>query len=142
MKRLNTINSFDGAEYHELNDKSLFLRISAPYVIDDSKFSPITQALKNINGTVLSDEQISQSYDFQNGKDNGMELPIGRGRFADIVEVSTEIRESNKTLSESFNDFKESEQRKARQKARLDALNQVRESTTITTTTSSQSESK
>lgn len=129
MKRLNTINSFDGASYHELKDKSLFLRISAPYVIDDSKFSPITQALKNINGTVLTDDQIAQSYDFQDGKDNGMELPIGRGRFADIVEISTEIRESNKNLSESFNDFKESEKRKINQQARLDALNKVRETT-------------
>lgn len=135
MKRLNTINPFDGSKYHELKDKSLFLTISAPYVIDDSKFSPITQAFKNINGSVLSDEQIAQSYDFQNGKDNGMEIPIGRGRFTDIVEVSTELRESNNKLSESFKDFKESEERKARQKARLEALNQVRESTTSSSET-------
>ena len=89
MKRLKTINSFDGAEIIEIKDKSVFTKIDAPYCIDDSKFSPISQALKNINGNTLSDEQIAQSYDFQDGTDNGMELPIGRGRFADIVEVST-----------------------------------------------------
>lgn len=129
MKRLETINSFDGAKLIEVKDKSVFTHISAPYCIDDSKFSPISQALKNINGSTLSDEQISQSYDFKDGKDNGMELPIGRGRFADITEVSTELRQTNQSLAESYKDFKESEDRKARQKARLDALNKVRETT-------------
>lgn len=137
MKRLNTIYSFEGAGYHEFKEKKLYSHISAPYVIDDSKFSPITQALKNINGSTLTDEQLAQSYDFVDGKDNGMSLPIGRGRFADIVEVSTELKESNSRLSESFNDFKETEARKAKQAERLKALSKVRE---VTTSTSSSTE--
>lgn len=129
---LNTIGLNSKMEKIEMDTKSIYLKINAPYVVDDSKFCPVKNALENLKGQVLSDEQIAQSYDFSDGQDNGAELPITRGRFADITEVSAEINKTSNNLKESFDDFKESEERKAKQKARLDMLNATKQAATST----------
>lgn len=124
---LNTVNMFGKLQRFEVDTKHNMTTIKAPYCIDDSKFCPTAEALKNINGTPLTDEQIANSYDFPNGKDNGMSLPIGRGRFNDITELASEVQKNNANLSNSFNEFKEETKRKEYQKKRLDMLNAVKD---------------
>lgn len=124
---LNTVNMFSKLQRFEVDTKHNMTTINAPYCIDDSKFCPTAEALKNINGTPLTDEQIANSYDFPDGKDNGMSLPIGRGRFSDITELSTEVQKHNENLTNSYNEFKDDTNRKEYQKKRLDMLNAVKD---------------
>lgn len=130
MKKFDTINTFDKLSQIDVIEKSQYF--TAPYIVDDSKFSPISEALANINGQTLSDSQIAQSYDFPDGKDNGMTLPIGRGRFADIVDLSSEISKDSANLKEDYQNFEESEKRKAKQAERLNMLKATKDVTTST----------
>lgn len=124
---LNTVNMFSKLQRFEVDTKHNMTTINAPYCIDDSKFCPTAEALKNIQGTPLTDEQIANSYDFPDGKDNGMTLPIGRGRFCDITELASEVQKHSENLSNSLNEFKEESKRKEYQKKRLDMLNAVKD---------------
>lgn len=132
-KTLNTINITTKLQYFEVDTKHNMETINAPYMIDDSKFCPTSEALKNINGAPLTDKQIAASYDFPDGKDNGMSLPIGRGRFNDITELTAEIRKTDTSLKNQFNEFSESEKRKQKQAERLSMLNAVKNATSEST---------
>lgn len=132
MSKYNTLTTIGmAAEIKTVirDSKDDFVQIKAPYLIDDSKFCPTKNALENLKGQVLTDEQIAQAYDFADGKDNGSSLPIARGRYADITEVEAEFKQSNDSLKKSYDDFTESEKRKAKQQERLDALLKTREVT-------------
>lgn len=74
---------------------------SGPFVVDDSAFCPMSEAIKQlsrVNDPTLG--QLSECYDFPNGKDTGKQLPITRQRnFGDLAEYSQEIRESAKNMN-------------------------------------------
>lgn len=132
MSKYNTLTTIGMASeiktvVRDSNDD--FVKIISPFLIDDSKFCPTKNALENLKGQVLTDEQIAQAYDFVDGKDNGFSLPIARGRYADITEVEAELKQSSDSLKKSYEDFTESEKRKVKQQERLDALLKTREVT-------------
>lgn len=138
MSKYNTLSTIGMASEIKTivrDSKDDFVHITAPYVVDDSKFCPTKNALENLKGQVLSDEQIAQAFDFPDGKDNGASLPIARGRYADITEVEAELKQTNDSLKKSYEDFSESEKRKAKQQERLDALMKTREVTSTSSKT-------
>lgn len=96
-----------------------------PYIIDDSNFVPISEAIKQLNKVApVSDEEIAAAYDFVDGKDNGMTIPITRRNniAMDVVEVSTEIMKQTEVLSEKITNEKLKAERKAKFEADLHAI--------------------
>lgn len=69
------------------------------YIVDDSSFVPISEALKQLqNVQPLNESKLDSFYDFPDGKDNGMSIPISRSprNFSDIAEIS--ILNTNKRV--------------------------------------------
>lgn len=60
------------------------------YVVDDSSFFPMSEAVKRVTGGTLSSDQVKSMFDFKDGKDSGVKIPVDRShRFSgDIAEVS------------------------------------------------------
>lgn len=60
------------------------------YVVDDSSFVPMSEAVKRVTAGALSADQLKSMYDFSDGKDTGVKIPVDRShRFSgDIAEVS------------------------------------------------------
>lgn len=71
------------------------------YVVDDSCFTPMSEAIKQLSR--INDPtsgQLSEVYDFPNGRDTGKHIPITRRRdFGDLAEYSQEIRDSSQKMT-------------------------------------------
>ena len=64
----------------------------SPYVVDDSGFLPIAEAIKQLKGNTVSGGEIEQTYDFPNGFDDGRKIPYNRRTDCkDITEISSAI---------------------------------------------------
>lgn len=77
----------------------------APYIVDDSGFVPMSEAVKRVTGGALSKEQIKTMYDFPDGTvPSGFRVPLDRRRgfTGDIAEVSQAVRESGKEANEAL----------------------------------------
>lgn len=125
MKRLDTINH---VTKHKVVDYKLPKYKSGPYVVDDSCFIPMSEAIKQLgaNGSGGSDETLL--YDFPNGHDNGMAVPATRTKnIKDIAEISTHISEQTEIMSEKI---KESKKHYDKVKAFEDSLAAARSSST------------
>lgn len=67
---------------------------SSPYVVDESGFIPIAEAIKQLKGNSVSGGEIEQTYDFPNGVDDGRKIPYSRRTDCkDIAEISSAIME-------------------------------------------------
>lgn len=99
MKRYITINNIDEMEMVE--DK-LPVTPSSPYVVDDSCFIPMSEAVRQLEVSSSSDNTV-ENYDFPDGKDDGRSIPISRRKnVKDIAEVSSEIMSDINNLSEKI----------------------------------------
>lgn len=74
------------------------------YVVDDSCFVPMSEAIKQLNR--INDPtsgQLAGVYDFPNGKDTGKQIPITRMRdFGDLAEISQEVRNSSEHINDEI----------------------------------------
>lgn len=117
VKRLFTINTMHGSATEEYT----FPKVEeTPYIVDDSHFCPMSEAVKQLaNSRPLTDEEISACYDFTNGMDNGMQIPITRlAGIADITEMTGNITAQTREIAEKL--------QKARdKKAYQDQLNSI-----------------
>lgn len=91
---------FIHTEKEQYEDKLPIIE-AGEFVVDDSAFCPMSEAIKQlsrVNDPTLG--QLSECYDFPNGKDNGKQLPITRQRnFGDLAEYSQEIREQSANMN-------------------------------------------
>lgn len=91
MKRLNTINLTTGSK---VVDYKLPTTPKSPYVVDDSCFVPMAEAIKQLKTNQISASEIETCYDFPNGRDTGKEIPVTRKHgYSDITEISQAIME-------------------------------------------------
>lgn len=60
-------------------------------------------------------------YDFEDGKDNGMKVPVARIKGADIAEISEAIKAEQGEMKEKIKSAKEKAEAEARAKASLEA---------------------
>lgn len=74
------------------------------YVVDDSSFVPMSEAVKRVTAGALTPEQIKSMYDFADGKDTGVKIPVDRShRFSgDIAEVSELAHQAVSDVNSSF----------------------------------------
>lgn len=104
--RLKTIY-FDGAL--EIESISLPDTPSGEFVVDDSCFVPMSEAIKQLNRiNDPTNGQLAEIYDFPNGKDTGKSIPITRRHdIKDIAEISSEIMDSTKKMANEIAEGKQ-----------------------------------
>lgn len=64
-------------------------------ITDRSQYTPDSEAIKRLVATgsqALTSPQLLAYYDFSDGKDNGMRVPVTRIKGKDIAEISTAIK--------------------------------------------------
>lgn len=90
-----TLPSFDKVQEHKIGKDKYSLPVTpdSEYIVDDSCFIPMSEAVKQLglNPNFTGADQ-KTAYDFPDGKDSGIEIPINRTKNGkDIAEISTEI---------------------------------------------------
>ncbi|QCS37189.1 hypothetical protein [Tortoise microvirus 66] len=70
-------------------------------VVDPSYFVPTAESVKCVNSTPLSPSEVARSFDFRDGKDNGMAVPLSRKRGLDLADVSMARDKAVAELEES-----------------------------------------
>lgn len=106
MKRLSTVSQIAPVK---IVDYDLPLSQSGDYVVDDSCFTPMSEAVKQLSRTApLTADEIRMAYDFVDGKDNGMKVPVERmPRTSDIVEIMEPVKLEAQELSAKLSRAKE-----------------------------------
>lgn len=101
MEKLNTINNETKLQVIEY---SMPKTPNSPYIVDDSNFIPIKEAIKQLNRIAdPSTSELEQSYDFLNGIDNGKQIPISRTHnYGDIAELAVEVQQQTDKMREAI----------------------------------------
>lgn len=95
-----------------------------PYVVDDSGFVPLSEAVKRVTGGTLSAQEVKAMYDFPDGRvTSGFRVPLDRRAdfHGDIAEVSKAVRDSAVGAREELADA----YREYDMQQRLDAINNL-----------------
>lgn len=103
--RYNTISNIPGVMQvvpHEFDLHQDF----EPSITDKSHFVPIADAVRSLKAGSISPEH----YDFPDGKDNGMAIPLSRQRGLDISEVSEAIVNQMEDVKGKIKDFKKQQE--------------------------------
>lgn len=81
------------------------------YVIDDSSFVPLKEAIKQLGNGYGEGNHIEQMYDFPDGKDTGAQIPFSRSsEFKDIAELSNEIMNQTDNVNNALNEAKKEQE--------------------------------
>lgn len=104
MLRYNTINTLGGVDFVHCDDVP---QVVGAYVVDDSAFVPLKEAVKNVRSGAISPEVAKTLYDFPNGKDDGSKVPVDRTHnfTGDIAEVAQIARESAEAVKADFQEY-------------------------------------
>lgn len=76
-------------------DVPVFHKDMSRSITDRSQYTPDGEAIKRLVSTgsqALTSPQLLAYYDFSDGKDNGMRVPVTRIKGKDIAEISTAIK--------------------------------------------------
>lgn len=102
--RLNTVN------VHSSLEVEIYELPSTPdseYVVDDSNFIPMSEAIKQLGSNNVGSEMIKSYYDFPDGNDTGVSIPISRTKNGkDIAELSSEIMNNVNEIAEKTENAK------------------------------------
>lgn len=103
MKRYETIDWINGSK---LIDYELPVIEYDESITDKSHFIPMAESVKRLSVGPMSADTVATIYDFPDGKDNGMRVPLSRKKGIDIAEVSNEIRISQNKIKEQLQEGK------------------------------------
>lgn len=91
MRRYDTINLDKTIKIEDYEEPKVKY---GPYVVDDSNFVPIIEAIKQLSNQGLTELETKSYYDFVDGHDTGIKIPINRTHDGkDIAEISQNIME-------------------------------------------------
>lgn len=94
MRRFKNISLFGSSLYDYEPPKQK----NGPFIVDDSSFIPMSEAVKQLSRTnPLGTGYIEGAYDFPDGIDTGMHVPVARMR-PELPELSQEAYAQNKQL--------------------------------------------
>lgn len=100
LKRIDSVNSLTG---NKLIDYEQPKQITNEYLIDDSCFIPMSEAVKQLGVNSSSQTNVNSLYDFPNGKDDGSPIPFTRQRaYNDIAELSNAITDKMNEIKEDI----------------------------------------
>lgn len=97
MKRFDTIST--QGECKIINYK-LPEYSKGKYIVDKSHFTPVSELAKSVVGQSIGKSDLVR-YDFVDGTDNGMEVPVARRR-AELAEVSVDVRNQQEKVKEKI----------------------------------------
>lgn len=106
VTRLSFINHAIGEEEFHLPSTP-----DSEYVVDDSNFVPMSEAVRQLVSGYGAGNKNEQLYDFPDGKDNGSAVPFSRSAaFKDLAELSTELNAQNEKLGQALEEAKSMEE--------------------------------
>lgn len=126
MKRIKTFS-------HNIGDQEYKEPVTptTPYVVDDSSFIPIKEALKQLTHVNNDGSDNSQYYDFPDGKDDGRDIPITRTSSGkDIAELSSDIADKIENISSEVQKVQEFQKFKKETQERMESMRNSNKSTT------------
>ena len=89
VQRFNTINTHSKID---VVDYEIPETPSSEFVVDDSNFIPMSEAVKQLGSNNIGTDVKNNYYDFPDGKDTGISVPITRTKDGkDIAEISSDI---------------------------------------------------
>lgn len=97
MKRYDTIHVLGNCK---VVDFELPEYVVGKYISDKSHFTPVSELAKSVVGQSIGKTDLSR-YDFADGTDNGMSVPVARRR-PELAEMSVEVRRHQKEVSEKL----------------------------------------
>lgn len=109
--RLKTVNQYEEleTEVYEFPKTP-----DSTFVVDDSCFIPMAEAVAQLGSNNIGANDIKNYYDFPDGKDNGMSVPLTRTKYGkDIAEISTDIMNDINEKTEKLSKAKKDAQKKA-----------------------------
>lgn len=110
---------------HDIGDLEYVLPKTpdSDYIVDDSSFVPMKEAIKQLSAVGASSDSLKPYYDFQDGEDTGIEIPITRTKNGkDIAEISSHIMEQVDELSDQVNKAKDLENFKQQKEAEMQSI--------------------
>lgn len=131
-KTFKTINSSGDLE---IIDAPKIIKDMSRSVTDKTNYISDSEAIKRLTlqgSQPLTNPQLRAFYDFADGKDTGMKLPVTRLKGVDIAEVSTEIKKETENIKEAL-------EKERKKKALYESL---KDTTTTTATTTTETASK
>lgn len=97
MKRYDTISTLGECKFikYEVSEYE-----KGKYIVDKSHFTPVSELAKSVVGQSIGKSDLAR-YDFADGTDNGMEVPVARRR-PELAEVSVDVRNQQKKVKEKI----------------------------------------
>lgn len=95
MKRYDTIHSLGNCS---VVDFELPEYVTGSYISDKSHFTPVSELAKSVVGQSIGKTDLSR-YDFADGTDNGMTVPISRRR-PELAEMSVDVRKQQAKIKD------------------------------------------
>lgn len=132
LSSLNTVNTHSPlfVETYELPKTKV-----TPYVVDDSCFIPTSEAIKQLGANSGAQTNLKQYYDFPDGEDNGMSVPITRTKSGkDIAEISSHIMESVNETADNIAEARNAAKKKAAFEKSLSDIKNMNSGSTSPTT--------
>lgn len=110
LPRLKTVNVHSPLD---VDCYSLPETVQGAYVVDDSNFVPMAEAVRQLGANNVGSVDVKSCYDFVDGADNGMEIPLGRRKDCkDIAEISANIMKQVEETTEHIRNEKDYQNRK------------------------------
>lgn len=123
MKTYDTINSSGTLKKIDAPERKTKGEDNCKSITDKSSFIPNSELMKKklkmlgINTKAL--------YDFTDGKDNGMHIPISRIKGADIAEIEQEIKQDNKNIADAKEKAEAAQKAKEQATAEYNAMKEA-----------------
>lgn len=97
MKRYDTIHSLGVCRIVDFENPEY---VTGSYISDKSHFTPVSELAKSVVGQSIGKTDLAR-YDFADGTDNGMAVPVARRR-PELAEISVDIRRQQAEVKESL----------------------------------------
>lgn len=99
MKRYDTIHVLGNCEIVDYEENDY---VVGNYISDKSHFTPVSELAKSVIGQSIGKTDLAR-YDFADGTDNGMKVPVSRRR-PELAEMSVEVRKQQKEVRKKIED--------------------------------------
>lgn len=97
MKRYVTINVLEGSSTYDYLEPDF---VKGDYVVDRTHFTPVSELAKSVVGQSIGMTDLSR-YDFADGQDNGMQVPVARRR-PELAEMSVDVKRQQKKVKDKI----------------------------------------
>lgn len=126
MKTYKRITSITSCEKSEITDELKISAIKGDWknggnctsIADMSTFIPNSELMRKASREGAMGKGL---YDFPNGKDNGMKVPVARMKGADIAEISEAVKEEQGKVKNKIKAAQQEAEAQARAQASLEA---------------------